>query len=163
MPAWVEHAIFWQVYPLGFVGADIRPERPAPLAHRLGRLADWLDYAVGLGVSALLLGPIFASATHGYDTIDHFRIDPRLGDDADFDALIAAARRRGLRIVLDGVFNHVSRRHPAFREVLAHGRSAPRARWFRLSGPRAAPRPPPSRATAISSSSITSGRRSRRW
>ncbi len=135
MPTWVEHAIFWQVYPLGFVGADTRPERPAPIAHRLGRLFGWLDYAIELGASGLMLGPIFASATHGYDTIDHFRIDPRLGDDADFDALIAAARKRGLRVVLDGVFNHVSRRHPAFEEVLAQGRSAPPASWFRLSWP----------------------------
>jgi cyclomaltodextrinase len=132
MPAWVERAVFWHVYPLGFVGAEIRPKGPVEVAHRLGRLIDWLDYAVELGASALLLGPIFASATHGYDTIDHFRIDPRLGDDADFDALIAAARRRGLAVVLDGVFNHVSRRHPAAVEVLARGAGAPRASWFRL-------------------------------
>ena len=135
MPAWVEHAIFWHVYPLGFVGAEIRPERPPPLAHRLGRLTAWLDYAIALGASGLLLGPIFASATHGYDTIDHFRIDPRLGDETEFDALIEAARGRGLKIVLDGVFNHVSRRHPAFEEVCAQGPSAPRASWFRLSCP----------------------------
>ncbi len=135
MPAWVEHAIFLHVYPLGFVGAEIRPERPPPLAHRLGRLTAWLDYAIALGASGLLLGPIFASATHGYDTIDHFRIDPRLGDETEFDALIEAARGRGLKIVLDGVFNHVSRRHPAFEEVCAQGPSAPRASWFRLSCP----------------------------
>jgi cyclomaltodextrinase len=133
MPAWVEHAIFWHVYPLGFVGADVRPERLAPAANRLRRLIGWLDHAIELGVSGVMLGPIFASATHGYDTIDHFRIDPRLGDEADFDALVAAARKRGLTIVLDGVFNHVSRRHPAFEEVLAQGPSAPRASWFRLS------------------------------
>ncbi len=135
MPVWVEHAIFWHVYPLGFVGADVRPERPAPLAHRLGRLTGWLDYAIELGASALLLGPIFAAASHGYDTIDHFRIDPRLGDDADFDALIEATRKRGLTVVLDGVFNHVSRRHPAFEELVAKGRASARAAWFRLQGP----------------------------
>ncbi|HXZ15999.1 MAG TPA: alpha-amylase family protein [Roseiarcus sp.] len=132
MPGWVEHAIFWHVYPLGFVGADVRPERPPPLAHRLGRLTGWLDYAIELGASGLLLGPIFAAASHGYDTIDHFRIDPRLGEDADFDALVEAARKRGLKVVLDGVFNHVSRRHPAFRDVVAEGPSSPRASWFRL-------------------------------
>ncbi len=135
MPAWIEHAIFWQVYPLSFVGAEIRPDRPTPLAHRLDRLTHWLDYAIELGASGLMLGPIFASATHGYDTTDHFRIDPRLGDDADFDTLIGSARSRGMRVLLDGVFNHVSRRHPAFAEVCAQGRSAPRARWFRLSWP----------------------------
>jgi cyclomaltodextrinase / maltogenic alpha-amylase / neopullulanase len=90
---------------------------------------------VDLGASGLLLGPIFDSSTHGYDTIDHFRIDPRLGDDGDFDALISAARRRGLRVLLDGVFNHVGRDFPPFQEVLADGPQAPHASWFRLSWP----------------------------
>ena len=163
MPVWVEHAIFWHVYPLGFVGAEIRPERPASLAHRLGRLTGWLDYAIELGASGLLLGPIFAAASHGYDTIDHFRIDPRLGDDADFDALIEAARRRGLNVVLDGVFNHVSRRHPAFRGARRQRPHRPPAppgsvsRAVRSTGTR----PRPSRATMTSSSSTTTRRRSK--
>ena len=135
MPEWVTHAIFWQVYPLGFVGADIRSNTPPGAGRRLGRLIDWLDYAVELGASALLLGPMFASSTHGYDTVDHFRLDSRLGDESDFEALIAAATKRGLRVVLDGVFNHVSRAFPAFQEVLAQGRGASRASWFRLSSP----------------------------
>lgn len=97
---WADHAIWWQVYPLGFSGAA---------AHRLRKLEDWLEYAVELGCSGLLLGPVFASETHGYDTVDHFRIDPRLGDDEDFDRLVAAAHARGLRVALDGVFNHVAR------------------------------------------------------
>jgi glycosidase len=106
-PAWVEHAIWWQVYPLGFVGAY--PADPPPTAdeHRLCRIVDWLDHTVELGASGVALGPVFASRTHGYDTIDHYRIDPRLGDDADFDNLIAETHQRGLRVLLDGVFNHV--------------------------------------------------------
>ncbi|NIH83137.1 alpha-amylase family protein [Amycolatopsis granulosa] len=107
---WADHVIWWHVYPLGFTGAPPRAlPAGSPPEHRLGRLAGWLDYAVELGCSGLLLGPVFASETHGYDTTDHFRIDPRLGDDADFDRLVAAARDRGMRIVLDGVFNHVAR------------------------------------------------------
>ena len=98
-------------------------------------LIGWLDYAIKLGASGLALGPIFASETHGYDTIDHFRIDPRLGDDADFDALVAGAHARGLRVLLDGVFNHVGRGHWAFRRVLAEGPGAPTASWFRLAWP----------------------------
>lgn len=88
--AWVQHAIWWQVYPLGFVDAPKVRSDDAPVAHTLPRLIDWLDYAVALGVNGLALQPIFASQSHGYDTTDHFRIDPRLGDDADFDALVAA-------------------------------------------------------------------------
>ena len=91
-PAWVEHAIWWQVYPLGFVGAY--PAEPPPTAdeHRLRRVVEWFDHAIELGASGIALGPVFASRTHGYDTTDHYRIDPRLGDDADFDHLIAEAR-----------------------------------------------------------------------
>jgi glycosidase len=106
-PSWIEHAIWWQVYPLGFVGAYPAEQPPGPDDHRLRRIADWFDHAIELGASGIALGPIFASRTHGYDTTDHYRIDSRLGDDADFDYLIAEARRRGLRVLLDGVFNHV--------------------------------------------------------
>ncbi len=106
-PRWVEHAIWWQVYPLGFVGAYPADPAPGPGEHRLRRIIDWFDHAVELGASGIALGPLFASRTHGYDTTDHYRIDPRLGDDGDFDTLIAEARGRGLRVLLDGVFNHV--------------------------------------------------------
>ncbi len=106
-PSWIEHSIWWQVYPLGFVGAYPSEAPPDPGEHRLRRLVDWFDHAIALGASGVALGPIFHSRTHGYDTTDHFRIDPRLGDDADFDYLIEQARQRGLRVLLDGVFNHV--------------------------------------------------------
>ena len=116
MPSWVDHAVFWHVYPLGFVGAPrTTVDQIGP--GRLSRLGRWLDYLVELGANGLLLGPVFASETHGYDTVDHFRIDPRLGTDADFDALIAAARSRGIRVVLDGVFNHVARSFPSVNEL----------------------------------------------
>ncbi|MCV7381431.1 alpha-amylase [Mycobacterium alsense] len=119
-PSWVEHAIWWQVYPLGFVGAfPESSEAPRPGQHRLRRLVDWLDHAIALGASGIALGPIFASRTHGYDTTDHYRIDPRLGDDADFDHLVAEAHRRGLRVLLDGVFNHVGVDFARFREQAA--------------------------------------------
>jgi cyclomaltodextrinase / maltogenic alpha-amylase / neopullulanase len=129
---WADHAILWQVYPLGFTGAE-RAAGPdgEPVRHRLGQLEPWLDYVVELGCNGLLLGPIFASETHGYDTIDHFRIDPRLGDEGDFDSLVAAADARGLRLILDGVFNHVGRRFPAFQAALHGGPQTPAARWFR--------------------------------
>ncbi|OBI41506.1 alpha-amylase [Mycobacterium kyorinense] len=107
MADWVEHVIWWQIYPLGFVGAFPGDQPPAPEEHRLRRIAEWFDHAIELGASGIALGPVFASRTHGYDTTDHYRIDPRLGDDDDFDILVAEARRRGLRILLDGVFNHV--------------------------------------------------------
>lgn len=117
---WVNHAIWWHVYPLGFTGAPIWDADRTPTP-RLRHLLNWLDYAVELGASGLLLGPIFDSRTHGYDTLDHFRIDPRLGDDQDFDDLVAACRERGLRIVLDGVFSHIAADHPAVQQALREG------------------------------------------
>ena len=113
----LDQTIWWHVYPLTATGAPIREEKDT--AHRLRSLEPWLDYLVELGCNGLLLGPIFESATHGYDTLDHYRIDSRLGDDADFDWLIAACRDRGINVMLDGVFNHVSRSHPWVEEGLA--------------------------------------------
>jgi len=131
----IEQAIWWHVYPLGFVGAERERDAASGIQHRFGKLVAWLDYAVNLGTSGLLLGPVFASSTHGYDTIDHFRIDPRLGDEADFDAFISSARQRGLRVILDGVFNHVGRDYPIFQRAVAGGPGSREASWFRLTWP----------------------------
>ncbi|GGG81738.1 alpha-amylase family glycosyl hydrolase [Corynebacterium pelargi] len=118
--AWIDHAIFWHVYPLGFAGVDIRGDQEAhpgnpgdahpgehAKAEGLKQLEQSLDYLISLGCNGLLLGPIFRSHTHGYDTIDHFGIDPRLGTEEDFDALAAACNEKGIALVLDGVFSHV--------------------------------------------------------
>lgn len=131
--SWTDHAIWWQVYPLGATGAPIHDaDAGSPqVEHRLGRLHDWLDYAVRLGASGLALGPVFASRTHGYDTLDHYRIDPRLGDDGDFDALVRACHDRGLQVMLDGVFNHVSAQHPLARQGIADGRHSAAGRLLR--------------------------------
>ncbi|QLD10831.1 alpha-amylase family glycosyl hydrolase [Microbacterium oleivorans] len=138
MSNWVETVMWWHVYPLGFTGAPIRPdgsdgdERDSAVVHRLARIEAWLDHVVELGLNGLLLGPVFASSTHGYDTTDHFRIDPRLGDDDDIDRLIAAAHERGIRVLFDGVFNHVGRHHPAFRALEEQGPDADTAGLFRV-------------------------------
>ncbi|MET0457403.1 MAG: alpha-amylase family protein [Mycobacterium sp.] len=126
-PAWVEHVIWWQIYPLGFVGAHPSDDPPTADEHRLQRIPSWFDHALELGASGIALGPIFASRTHGYDTTDHLRIDPRLGTDADFDHLVAEARQRGLRILLDGVFNHVGTDFARYQEATAGGDDS----WFR--------------------------------
>lgn len=140
---WSEHAIWWHVYPLGAVGAPIRTPDVDADPHRLDRLVPWLDHVVRLGTNGLLLGPVFASSTHGYDTTDHFRVDPRLGTDEDLDHLLAAAHSRGLRVLLDGVFHHVGAEHPLVAQVLAEGRDGPRAGFLRVDwdhpdGPRTA-------------------------
>jgi cyclomaltodextrinase len=139
MPEWAEHALWWHVYPLGFVGAPTSAlPLEAPVQRRLDRLIVWLDYVVALGANGLLLGPVFASQTHGYDTVDHLRIDSRLGDEGDLVALVEAAHARGVRVLLDGVFNHVGRGFPPFQQVLAEGPTSPAADWFHLEWPEGA-------------------------
>jgi glycosidase len=135
-PEWVRHAIWWQIYPLGFVGAYPADVPPQEAEHRLQRVLEWLDHAIELGASGIALGPIFASRTHGYDTTDHYHVDPRLGDDADFDQLVGEAHRRGLRVLLDGVFNHVGTEFPRYREALEQGPDGLAASWFRRVGKR---------------------------
>ncbi len=142
-----DDAIWWHVYPLGFCGAPIRDhagdECGGPRPARLARLNAWLDYAVELGVSGLALGPVFASTSHGYDTIDHFRVDPRLGGEEDLVGLLDAAHARGVAVLLDGVFNHVGAEHPLLRRAMAEGPAGQYARWFRLDWARANGGPPP--------------------
>jgi cyclomaltodextrinase / maltogenic alpha-amylase / neopullulanase len=133
---WTASVIWWHCYPLRFVGAEDRLDELSGEAprHRLPQLIRWLDYVVELGCNGLLLGPVFASTSHGYDTLDYFRIDPRLGDDADFDRLVEAASERGIRLCLDGVFNHVSRDHPIVQRAMASGPGSEDGRWLRWQG-----------------------------
>jgi glycosidase len=126
---WVDHSVWWHVYSLGFCGAPIREQDTTPKP-RLRKLLGWLDYAIDLGASGLLLGPVFFSRTHGYDSLDQFRIDPRLGDEHDFDDLITACRERGLHILLDGVFSHVASDHPDVARALVEGPGSEAAALF---------------------------------
>ncbi|AKK04228.1 alpha-amylase family glycosyl hydrolase [Corynebacterium epidermidicanis] len=112
-PTWTRDTIWWHVYPLGFTGAAVRPANDSEraLTPRLRHIESWLDYLIELGCNGLALGPIFQSRTHGYDTTDYFTIDPRLGSLSDFDSLVATCHAKGIRIMLDGVFNHVASGH----------------------------------------------------
>ncbi|MBR7837035.1 alpha-amylase family protein [Actinospica durhamensis] len=140
MASWSGHAIWWHLHPLTFLGAPPTADEAATgaeaadaeAADRLDRLEPWLDYLVELGCNGLALGPVFASESHGYDTVDHYRIDPRLGTGEAFDRLVERCRARGVRLMLDGVFNHVGRGFGPFQDVLAHGRDSRYASWFHL-------------------------------
>ncbi|MCQ4619079.1 alpha-amylase family protein [Corynebacterium sp. CCUG 59401] len=115
----LENTIWWHVYPLGALGAPIRDRAGDDAAPRLRELEPWLDYLIELGCDGLLLAPIFESVGHGYDTLDHYRVDARLGTNEDFDWLMSACRERGIKVMLDGVFNHVAATHPAVAAGLA--------------------------------------------
>lgn len=128
---WWRDAFFYHIYPLGCCGAPHSNDfAPVP---RLRGLAPWLDHMRDIGADALLLGPVFQSETHGYDTINYFMVDSRLGTNADLAWLVEQAHRRGIRVVLDGVFSHVSRSFFAFRDILEKGEDSRFRDWFFLS------------------------------
>ena len=117
-----ECEVWYHVYPLGFLGAELENScARARSYHRLPQLIEWLDYLVELGVTALLLGPIFESETHGYDVVDPYHIDRRLGTEEDLIRLLDECHRRSLRLALDGVFHHVGRGHKYFQDVVSAG------------------------------------------
>ncbi len=125
---WYSEKPFYQIYPLGFCGAPARND--GVLARRIGKVAEWIPHMQKLGVGTVLLNPIFDSDAHGYDSRDLNRIDPRLGDKEDFARLCDALHAAGLRVVLDGVFNHVGRGFWAFADLLEKREASAYRDWF---------------------------------
>ena len=133
-PGWTAGRTWYQIHALRALDCPDQnpdPHADAPLDRRLRGLEPWLDHVAELGAGGLLLTPIFASLTHGYDTVDPFRIDQRLGDEDDLSWLVAACHHRDLRLLLDGVFNHVSRAFGLFSDVIEHGGRTSASQWFR--------------------------------
>jgi glycosidase len=128
--AWYHDAIFYHIYPLGLSGAPPRNDFSAPVEGGFNRLYPWLAHAQSLGCNALYLGPVFQSSSHGYDTSDYYQVDRRLGDNDALSRFSAAVHQYGMRLVLDGVFNHVGRDFWAFKDVLRQGQNSPYTDWF---------------------------------
>ena len=106
-PEWAQDALFYHIYPLGFCGApEINDPHSAPQS-RLEKIQDWIPHMQEIGINALYLGPLFESNTHGYDTTDYYHLDRRLGTDETLIKLIRELHANGIRVILDGVFNHV--------------------------------------------------------
>jgi len=94
-----------------------------------------LDYLEDLGINAIYLNPIFQSASnHRYHTHDYYQVDPLLGGNDAFKTLLNGAHDRGIRIVLDGVFNHASRGFFPFNHILENGQDSPYIDWFKVHG-----------------------------
>jgi cyclomaltodextrinase len=130
MGHWASDSVFYHIYPLGLCGAPERNDGSSPPEPRLERLLPWLDHARTLGANALYLGPVFESSTHGYDTVDYFSVDRRLGTNETLARVCRLAHEKGFRIVLDAVFNHVGRDFWAFRKLRAGNGSSPYDGWF---------------------------------
>ena len=128
---WYDESVFYQIYPLGLCGAP--QANDGVQEHRLRRILDWIPHIEKLGCGAVLLNPLFESDAHGYDTRDYRRVDTRLGTNGDLKELVAALHERGIRVVLDGVFNHVGRGFWAFRDVQEKKWDSPYRDWFHIS------------------------------
>ena len=126
---WYNNAVFYQFYPLGACGALDAPRDGSP---RILRIRDWLPHLKQLGITAHYLGPVFQSDFHGYDTEDFGTVDARLGTDGDLRELVAACHDQGIRVILDGVFNHVGRNFGPFRDVREKRQNSRYCSWFHL-------------------------------
>jgi len=129
-PQWTKESIFYHIYPLGLCGAPEWNNLASPVVHRLEKLIPWLDHIQSLGANAIYLGPVFESSSHGYDTIDYYQVDRRLGDNDTLKRFSDEVHQRGLRLVLDGVFNHVGRDFWAFKDVQQLGENSAYCEWF---------------------------------
>ena len=128
---WFDKAVVYQIYPLGLCGAPA--ENDNVQAHRILRLADWATHIGRLGADTVLLNPVFDSDRHGYDTRDYFTVDSRLGTNEDLVQVCRAFHDAGLRVIFDGVFNHVGRGFWAFRDVREKKWGSPYKDWFHIS------------------------------
>ena len=125
---WAYEGIFYQIYPIGFCGAPTAND--GKTVSRILKLKNWSSYLESLGVSSILLNPIFESDNHGYDTRDYKKIDCRLGTNEDFADVCKDLHAHNVKIVLDGVFNHVGRGFWAFKDVQEKKWDSPYKDWF---------------------------------
>lgn len=128
---WAYENVFYQIYPLGFCGAPF--ENNGVLEHRILKVNDWIPHIEKLGANAIYFSPVFESDTHGYNTRDYTKIDTRLGTNEDFQSVCKNLHKAGIKVVLDGVFNHVGRGFWAFQDVLEKRWDSPYKDWFHIS------------------------------
>ncbi len=127
---WAYESVFYQIYPLGFCGAPF--ENDGVLEHRILKVKEWIPHIKELGATAIYFSPVFESDTHGYNTRDYKKIDCRLGTNEDFKEVCEALHKEGIKVVLDGVFNHVGRGFTAFQDVLKNRENSPYKDWFHI-------------------------------
>lgn len=145
VPDWVQDAVFYQIFPDRFANGDLENDPPNVLSwgsqpttwgfqggDLLGIIQKF-DYLLDLGINAIYLNPIFqATSNHRYNTTDYYQIDPKLGNLEDFHHLVDYAHRNGVRIILDGVFNHCGRGFFAFNDLLENQEYSPYRDWFHI-------------------------------
>ncbi len=127
---WANESVFYQFYPLGMTGAPF--ENDGKLEHRILQVLDWIPHLKKLGVTAVYFSPVFESDTHGYNTRDYQKIDTRLGTNEDFKKVCDALHKEGVKVILDGVFNHCGRGFFGFLDVLNKREASEYKDWFHI-------------------------------
>ena len=128
---WATNSVFYQIYPLGFCGA--LKENDGQLVPRIRKVVDIIPHLKKLNIDAIYFSPVFESDRHGYDTRDYTKIDVRLGSNEDFAFVCKTLKENGIKVVLDGVFNHVGRGFFAFQDVLQNRENSIYKDWFHIS------------------------------
>lgn len=127
--AWYDEAVFYHIYPLGLTGAPKQNPYGAP-EHRLNTLLPWISHIKKIGCNALYIGPLFESVGHGYETTDYRKLDSRLGTNEELTEFVAKCHTQGIRVVLDGVFNHTGRDFFAFRDLKKNREHSAYRDWY---------------------------------
>ena len=127
---WAYESVFYQIYPLGFCGAPF--ENDGVQTHKIKKVEEWIPHMKKLGINAIYFSPVFESDTHGYNTRDYKKIDVRIGTNEDFKEVCGKLHENGIRVVLDGVFNHVGRGFYQFQDVLKNRENSPYLNWFHI-------------------------------
>ena len=127
--AWYDEAVFYHIYPLGMTGAPklnsyTEPER------RLNTLLPWISHIKEIGCNALYIGPLFESVGHGYETTDYRKLDSRLGTNEDLKNFVCECHKAGIRVILDGVFNHTGRDFFAFKDIQQNREASQYKDWY---------------------------------
>ena len=127
--AWYEEARFYHIYPLGLLDAPKQNDYSEPV-HRLKNLYPWIEHLKKLSVNALYIGPLFESGSHGYDTTDYKKLDSRLGTNEDLTEFVKKCHEEGIKVILDGVFNHTGRDFFAFKDIQQNRENSPYKNWY---------------------------------
>ena len=126
---WYNRAVFYHIYPLGLCGAEPTNEKKE-VVHRFDRLMEYIPHMKELSVTALYIGPLFESTGHGYETTDYKMVDRRLGDNEDFKAFVSECHNNGIKVVVDGVFNHTGREFFAFQDIREKKGNSQYINWY---------------------------------
>lgn len=127
--AWYDESVFYHIYPLGLTGAPKQNTYGVP-EHRLNTLLPWIPHIKAIGCNALYIGPLFESVGHGYETTDYKKLDSRLGTNEDLKQFVAECHKQGIKVVLDGVFNHTGRDFFAFKDLQKNREHSPYKDWY---------------------------------